>query len=374
MSLITTIYDQIACFDGRFSNLQVDSTSGVGISSDTVSITGVSGVDIDSIDHVALESDTIKLTAPTIILESANIYVNSSGVLVSTAGYQVLTDKHLTSPVLTTPILGTPQSGVLTNCSGTAAALTAGHVTTNANLTGHITSSGNATSLGSFTLAQLNTAVSDANLARIDSTNTFSGAQVINGDLTVDGDSHTINSDTVININAETGSINLLSDVNNVIGVSNLNLVCPVTVLTSATSVSVNAPSFLVNSDPVVSEAAAQNLTNKNYAHKLATYSSTTDILATEAGAIIVHPSGAGSGHTLSIQANSIVPMPIGTEIIFINLDSNSLSIRPKVSTSVTLSLSPGGTAGIRTLAQYGIARAIKIGTDEWMISGTGLT
>lgn len=34
-------------------------------------------------------------------------------------------------------------------------------VTTNANLTGHVTSSGNATSLGSFTLAQLNTAISD---------------------------------------------------------------------------------------------------------------------------------------------------------------------------------------------------------------------
>lgn len=37
-------------------------------------------------------------------------------------------------------------------------------VTTNANLTGHVTSVGNAAVLGSFTLAQLNTAVSDANV------------------------------------------------------------------------------------------------------------------------------------------------------------------------------------------------------------------
>ena len=37
-------------------------------------------------------------------------------------------------------------------------------VTTNANLTGHVTSVGNATSLGSFTLAQLNTAISDADI------------------------------------------------------------------------------------------------------------------------------------------------------------------------------------------------------------------
>ena len=38
-------------------------------------------------------------------------------------------------------------------------------VVTNANLTGHVTSVGNATSLGSFTVAQLNTAISDADVA-----------------------------------------------------------------------------------------------------------------------------------------------------------------------------------------------------------------
>jgi hypothetical protein len=45
------------------------------------------------------------------------------------------------------------------------------------NLTGHVTSTGNATVLGSFTFAQLNTAVSDADLARTSSTNTFTGVQ-----------------------------------------------------------------------------------------------------------------------------------------------------------------------------------------------------
>ena len=51
--------------------------------------------------------------------------------------------------------LGTPVSGTATNLTGTAAGLTAGSVTTNANLTGHITSVGNAAVLGSFTSAQL---------------------------------------------------------------------------------------------------------------------------------------------------------------------------------------------------------------------------
>lgn len=56
-----------------------------------------------------------------------------------------------TSPVLVTPALGTPSALVGTNITGTAASLTAGTVTTNANLTGVITSIGNATSITSQT-------------------------------------------------------------------------------------------------------------------------------------------------------------------------------------------------------------------------------
>ena len=51
--------------------------------------------------------------------------------------------------------------------TGFTGALTgnASTVTTNANLTGHVTSSGNATTLGSFTVAQLSTALSDATIS-----------------------------------------------------------------------------------------------------------------------------------------------------------------------------------------------------------------
>lgn len=59
------------------------------------------------------------------------------------------------APTLIAPALGTPTALVGTNITGTAAGLTAGNVTTNANLTGAVTSIGNATSLGSFTSAQL---------------------------------------------------------------------------------------------------------------------------------------------------------------------------------------------------------------------------
>ena len=58
---------------------------------------------------------------------------------------------YSTSPTLVTPNLGTPSTLVGTNITGTASGLTAGNVTTNANLTGPITSVGNATSIASQT-------------------------------------------------------------------------------------------------------------------------------------------------------------------------------------------------------------------------------
>tara|TARA_R110000868_G_scaffold235838_1_gene489745 strand:+ start:84 stop:1451 length:1368 start_codon:yes stop_codon:yes gene_type:complete len=66
-----------------------------------------------------------------------------------------------TSPTLVTPALGTPTALVGTNITGTATNFTATRVTTNANLTGAVTSVGNASSLGSFTSAQLLTALTD---------------------------------------------------------------------------------------------------------------------------------------------------------------------------------------------------------------------
>jgi hypothetical protein len=90
--------------------------------------------------------------AATTSAQLAGVISNETG-----SGLLVFND----SPALITPALGTPASGVATNLTGTAASLTAGNVTTNANLTGHITSSGNAAVLGSFTSAQLKTALTN---------------------------------------------------------------------------------------------------------------------------------------------------------------------------------------------------------------------
>lgn len=97
--------------------------------------------------------------------------------------------------------IGTPSGGVATNLTGTAAGLTAGNVTTNANLTGAVTSTGNAAVLGSFTLSQLNTAVSDANVARTDAANTLTGNQTITGNI-IQGNTTSASTATPLTINS----------------------------------------------------------------------------------------------------------------------------------------------------------------------------
>ena len=98
-----------------------------------------------------------------------------------------------TSPTLVTPALGTPASGVMTNVTGTASGLTAGNVTTNANLTGGVTSVGNAATVvtnanltgGVTSVGNAATVVTNANLTGHDTSvgnaavlGTFSSAQL----------------------------------------------------------------------------------------------------------------------------------------------------------------------------------------------------
>ena len=75
------------------------------------------------------------------------------------AGAQTFTG----TKTFTTPFLGTPTSGIMTNVTGTAAGLTAGNVTTNANLTGDVTSSGsNATTIADGKVNEAKLHVSNA--------------------------------------------------------------------------------------------------------------------------------------------------------------------------------------------------------------------
>ena len=81
------------------------------------------------------------------------------------------TTDTLSNKTMIAPALGTPTALIGTNITGTAAGLTAGNVTTNANLTGDVTSVGNATSIAAGVIvdADINAsaAIVDTKLATI---------------------------------------------------------------------------------------------------------------------------------------------------------------------------------------------------------------
>lgn len=91
----------------------------------------------------------------------------------------------------------------------------------------------------------------------------------------------------------------------------------------------------------------------------------------TDSGKHILHPSSDANVRTFTIDSNANVAYPIDTAITFINDSANDVTI---AITSDTLVLVGSGTTGSRTLAQYGVATAIKIGTTRWYISGVNLT
>jgi hypothetical protein len=94
-------------------------------------------------------------------------------------------------------------------------------------------------------------------------------------------------------------------------------------------------------------------------------------LVLADAGKHIFHPVGDNNARTFTIPANSSVAFPIGTAVTFINMAVANVTI---AITTDTLTLSPAGTTGSRTLATNGSATCIKITSTSWLISGSGLT
>lgn len=112
------------------------------------------------------------------------------------------------SPVLTTPNLGTPSVLVGTNITGTAAGLTAGTVTLNANLSGVVTSSGS--NVTSFTNGSTGSGAVVLQTAPTVSTLTVSsgGIHQVAGDLVVDVGAVTLGAGSIaVTLGAITASV-----------------------------------------------------------------------------------------------------------------------------------------------------------------------
>jgi len=95
-----------------------------------------------------------------------------------------------------------------------------------------------------------------------------------------------------------------------------------------------------------------------------------TTVLA-DSGKVIFHPSTDANARTFTIDSNANVAYPLGTVLTFINMTSQVVTI---AITSDTMYLAGTGTTGSRSLAQYGMASAIKMTSTTWIISGSGLT
>jgi hypothetical protein len=91
----------------------------------------------------------------------------------------------------------------------------------------------------------------------------------------------------------------------------------------------------------------------------------------TDSGKVIFHPSTDANARTFTIDSNANVAYPTGTAITFINMTSQVVTI---AITSDTMYLAGPGTTGSRSLAQYGMATAVKMTSTTWIISGNGVT
>lgn len=132
-------------------------------------------------------------------------------------------------------------------------------------------------------------------------------------------------------------------------------------------NVTITSGSISANASNATTESASavgymglpQNSQNGNY-----------DIVIGDAGKHIYHPTGQAAA-TYTFPANANVAFTVGSAVTIINGSANNVTISL---TTDTLYLSSNGATGSRTLAQWGVATAVKISSQVWIISGSNIT
>jgi hypothetical protein len=81
---------------------------------------------------------------------------------------------------------------------------------------------------------------------------------------------------------------------------------------------------------------------------------------------------GLSSTANVTVPANATTAFAIGDTIMVYNNSASGIGIVQ--ATGVTLRLAGSSTNGNRTLAQRGLATLIKVGIDEWVVSGMGIS
>jgi hypothetical protein len=287
----------------------------------------------------ALTTDPLSQFAATTSAQLAGVMTDETG-----SGALVFAN----SPTLITPALGTPSALVGTNITGIAAGLTAGNVTTNANLTGHVTSVGNASVLGSFTKAQLDAAVSDGNVLYVGD---VTSNATHSGDVT--GDTALTISDAAVTL---AKMANLAQD--QFIGRTTASTGVPQTAtITAAARTVLDDTTVSAMIDTLggasatgtggIVRATSATLITPNIGLALYTAARTTEITSTPTGTTQTITLGNGNHQTLSLASTTGNP-------------------------TITLTVPTSSAAGTLILIQHGttprsITWAVSSGTIQWM-------
>jgi hypothetical protein len=84
------------------------------------------------------------------------------------------------------------------------------------------------------------------------------------------------------------------------------------------------------------------------------------------------HVYSANSGtQTITVPTNASVAFPVGTALTIVNNGTTSITIS---TTSITMYQAGTTNTGNRTVATKGIATLLKVATDTWFISGSGVS
>lgn len=83
-----------------------------------------------------------------------------------------------------------------------------------------------------------------------------------------------------------------------------------------------------------------------------------------------------GGADNAVVPANVLTPMPVGSRVRIVNNGTGALSIRQTTaySPNSVIRWSPGNAIGDRDLAVGGIADLLKVESDLWYVSGSGLS
>jgi hypothetical protein len=254
------------------------------------------------------------------------------------------TTDTLSNKTMIAPALGTPTALVGTNITGTAAGLTAGNVTTNANLTGDVTSVGNATSIAAGVIvdADINAsaAIADTKLA------TISTAGKVSNSATTATSANTASAivarDASGNFTAGTITANLTGNVSGSSGSTTGNAATATALATGRTisitgDLAYTSPSFdgtgNVTAAGTLATVATPGSTGSSTAIPIVTINAkglTTSITT----AAVIAPAGTLSGNTLAAGVTASSLTSLGT-IANLTATAGTVANAPSGSTDI---------------------------------------